>query len=92
MTVFHAILLGGIQGLTEFLPISSSGHLILLPYVTGWPDQGIPYDVAAHLGSLIAVSLYFRGDLSKIFSRSAIMAFFQRNCSSNKKLWRKGSG
>ena len=72
MTAFHAIFLGGIQGLTEFLPISSSGHLILLPYFMGWPDQGIAFDIAAHLGSLIAVTIYFREDLRKILSHSVM--------------------
>ena len=52
-----------LQGFTEFLPISSSGHLILLPYLTGWPDHGLVYDVAAHFGTLVAVVVYFREDL-----------------------------
>lgn len=52
--------------MTEFLPISSSGHLILLPAVTGWPDQGLAFDVAAHLGTLIAVVGYFAGDLKAL--------------------------
>lgn len=52
-----------LQGVTEFLPISSSGHLILLPVITGWPDHGLVVDVAAHFGTLIAVVMYFRADL-----------------------------
>lgn len=52
-----------LQGFTEFLPISSSGHLILLPHVTGWTDHGLIYDVAAHFGTLVAVVVYFRSDL-----------------------------
>jgi undecaprenyl-diphosphatase len=79
MTAFHAIFLGGIQGLTEFLPISSSGHLILLPYFMGWPDQGIAFDIAAHLGSLIAVTIYFREDLRKILSHSVTRTVFDEN-------------
>jgi undecaprenyl-diphosphatase len=63
MTDLQAIVLGIVQGLSEFLPISSSGHLILVPIVTGWPDQGLLFDVAVHLGSLGAVLLYFRRDL-----------------------------
>lgn len=52
-----------LQGITEFLPISSSGHLILLPHLSGWSDHGLVYDVAAHFGTLIAVVFYFRSDL-----------------------------
>ncbi|MGB1702928.1 MAG: undecaprenyl-diphosphate phosphatase, partial [Cycloclasticus sp.] len=58
--------LGLLQGLTEFLPISSSAHLILLPLVVGWTDQGLAFDVAVHLGTLLAVVCYFRSDLKKI--------------------------
>jgi len=57
------LILGLIQGITEFLPISSSAHLILLPQLAGWEDQGLPYDIAAHLGSLLAVISYFYSDL-----------------------------
>ncbi len=64
MATFHLIVLAIVQGITEFLPVSSSGHLILLPRVAGWPDQGLAFDVAAHLGSLGAVALYFRADIS----------------------------
>jgi len=62
----HLLILGLVQGLTEFLPVSSSAHLILLPKIAGWPDQGLAYDVFAHLGSLIAVITYFRNDLLRI--------------------------
>ena len=60
--IYH-ILLGLIQGVTEFLPVSSSGHLILVPYATGWADQGLVIDVAAHLGTLVAVLVYFWRDV-----------------------------
>ncbi len=60
----EAFWLALVQGLTEFLPISSSGHLILVPRLLGWPDQGMVFDVAVHVGSLAAVMLYFRGDLA----------------------------
>jgi undecaprenyl-diphosphatase len=59
----QAIALAVVQGLSEFLPISSSGHLILLPHVFGWADQGIAFDVALHIGTLIAVIWYFRRPL-----------------------------
>ena len=63
MSALQSIVLGLVQGLSEFLPISSSGHLILVPLVTGWADQGLTFDVAVHIGSLGAVLLYFRKDL-----------------------------
>ncbi len=66
MELVHLIVLGLIQGLTEFLPISSSAHLILLPNITGWSDQGLVYDIAAHFGSIFAVIFYFRRDLIRI--------------------------
>lgn len=62
----HTIVLALIQGLTEFLPISSSAHLILVPVLTGWPDQGLAFDVAVHAGSLAAVVAYFRHDLGRM--------------------------
>jgi undecaprenyl-diphosphatase len=60
--VFRAAILGIVQGLTEFLPISSSGHLILVPHVLHWPDFGQTFDVATHLGTLAALLIYFRAD------------------------------
>ena len=62
MTPFHAILLGIVQGLSEFLPISSSGHLILLPWVLHFEDPGLTFDVALHFGTLLALLLYFYKD------------------------------
>lgn len=61
--LIHIVILALVQGITEFLPISSSGHLVLVPYVTGWPDQGLLIDVAVHVGTLGAVLLYFRRDV-----------------------------
>ncbi len=66
MDFLHLILLGLIQGLTEFLPVSSSAHLVLLPLITDWQDQGLVLDVAAHFGTLIAVVIYFHRDLKGI--------------------------
>lgn len=63
---FQAIVLALIQGLTEFLPISSSAHLILPSQVFGWPDQGLAFDVAVHVGTLSAVVLYLRQDIAKL--------------------------
>lgn len=62
MTYLHAIILGIIQGAGEFLPISSSGHLIALPKVFGWPDHGLEFDIALHWGTLVAVLIYFGRD------------------------------
>jgi undecaprenyl-diphosphatase len=67
METLHAIYLALLQGLTEFLPISSSAHLILLPRLVGWPDQGLAFDVAVHVGTLIAVVSYFRHDIRTLF-------------------------
>jgi len=63
MTLIQIIILSLIQGLTEFLPVSSSAHLILGSKVFNWPDQGLVFDVATHLGTLLAVLVYFRRDL-----------------------------
>lgn len=63
MPLLHIIVLALIQGLTEFLPVSSSAHLILGSQLMGWEDQGLVFDVATHLGTLLAVLIYFRQDL-----------------------------
>lgn len=62
MTLWQAIVLGLVQGLGEFLPISSSGHLIVVPWLLGWPEQSLAFDVALHLGTLVAVLGAFAGD------------------------------
>ena len=62
MTLFQQILIALVQGITEFLPISSSGHLILIPHLTDFPDQGPMIDVAVHIGSLLAIIIYFWRD------------------------------
>jgi undecaprenyl-diphosphatase len=59
MDLFEAIVLGAVQGLTEFLPISSSGHLILVPWLFGWADPGKVFDVALHFGTLVALLAYY---------------------------------
>jgi undecaprenyl-diphosphatase len=63
MTELQAVFLGIVQGLTEFLPVSSSGHLIFIPQFLGWADQGLAFDVMVHLGTLFAVVIYFRKKL-----------------------------
>ena len=66
MELSQIIILGILQGLTEFLPISSSAHLILLPIIVNWKDQGLEFDVAVHVGTLISVVIYFRQTLRKL--------------------------
>ncbi len=78
MDMFHAVVLALVQGLTEFLPISSSAHLILVPVLTGWPDQGLAFDVAVHFGTLAAVVIYFREELSAM-TRSWTRSLITRN-------------
>ncbi len=66
MSLWQIVLLALLQGVTEFLPISSSAHLILVPAWLGWEDQGIAFDVAVHLGSLIAVIAFSRREIAAI--------------------------
>jgi len=66
MDLIQALILAIIQGMTEFLPVSSSAHLILVPKIIGWNDQGLLFDIALHFGTLLAVLIYFRGDLAQM--------------------------
>jgi undecaprenyl-diphosphatase len=70
MSNLQVVVLAIVQGLTEFLPISSSGHLVLVPIAFGWSDQGMAFDVAVHFGSLAAVLTYFRGDIATLIKGS----------------------
>ena len=63
MPALQAAVLGAVQGLTEFIPISSSGHLVLVPAALGWDEYGLAFDVLLHAGSLVALFVYFSGDL-----------------------------
>ncbi|MCX7545325.1 undecaprenyl-diphosphate phosphatase [Marinicella gelatinilytica] len=74
---WHALVLALIQGLTEFLPVSSSAHLILVGLLSDWQDQGLVIDVAAHLGSLLAVLIYFRRDIVALLSGREKKLFIQ---------------
>lgn len=71
LSPFQALVLAAVQGVTEFLPVSSSGHLILVPYFLKWPDQGLAFDIATHVGTLLAILVYFRRDV-----RDLIVGFF----------------
>ena len=66
MTLIQIIILALVQGFTEFLPISSSAHLILVPIFTGWQDQGLAFDIAVHIGTLTAVMFYFKKDIASM--------------------------
>ena len=68
MPLLHAIILGIIQGLTEFLPVSSSAHLALIPWLLGWNDQGLSFDIALHVGTVIAVIVYFFRDWVQVIA------------------------
>jgi len=72
--IFITVTLSLIQGLTEFLPISSSGHLVLIPYLFGFEEMGLGFSVALHIGTLLAVLLYFRKDWVEIFR----LAFYKK--------------
>lgn len=61
-STFQALVLGAVQGLTEFLPVSSSAHLVIIPWLFGWNDQGLTFDVALHMGTLLALLLYYWRD------------------------------
>lgn len=77
MTWLQVVVLAIVQGLTEFLPISSSGHLVLVPAFFDWADQGLAFDVAVHFGSLIAVCLFFRGDIAALLKGGVQVASFK---------------
>jgi undecaprenyl-diphosphatase len=66
MNSLHAVVLGALQGFTEILPISSSAHLILVPWLFHWPESGLTFDVALHLGTFLALCLYFRRDILEL--------------------------
>lgn len=69
MPIYQAIVLAIVQGFTEFLPISSSAHLFLVPWLLGWPDQGLDFDIALHIGTLAAVLIYFFKDWLQIVAQ-----------------------
>ncbi len=82
MDIVQAVILALIQGLTEFLPVSSSAHLILLPIFTDWPDQGLAFDVALNSATWLAVVLYFRKELTGLL-RGLVCMVQKRGADSN---------
>ncbi|MFH1483485.1 MAG: undecaprenyl-diphosphatase UppP [Chloroflexota bacterium] len=77
MTVIQAVILGIVQGLTEFAPISSSAHLIIIPWVFDWNDPGLAFDVALHLGTLVALLWFFAADWARLV-RAGIASIVER--------------
>lgn len=86
MSYFEAFILALIQGLTEFLPISSSAHLILPSAILGWDDQGLAFDVAVHVGTLAAVIIYFRQEVVTLLS--SFFASILEQSAAKKPNWR----
>lgn len=86
MSVFKAVILGIIQGIAEFLPISSSAHLILFPYLLGWGESGLAFDVALHFGTMIAVLVVFFKDWWNLFI-GAIKDVKEKKQSTNGKMF-----
>ncbi len=70
MPLYQAVILAIVQGLTEFLPVSSSAHLALAPWLFGWPDQGLAFDIALHFGTLLAILIYFMRDWLQILAQA----------------------
>lgn len=77
MTIIQAIVLGIVQGLTEFVPISSSAHLVIIPWLFKWNDPGLPFDVALHMGTLVALLWYFWADWVRLV-RAGIASIVER--------------
>lgn len=78
MTIFQALVLGVLQGLAEFLPISSSAHLALAPWLLHWPEPGLSFDVALHVGTLVAVLVYFRDEWLRLLAAAWSIARTRR--------------
>lgn len=74
----HTIVLGAIQALSEFLPVSSSGHLIVIPWLLGWEDHSLSFDIALHLGTMAAVIVYFLTDIIKMI-RGFLASIYHKN-------------
>lgn len=85
MTILQAIILGIVQGLTEFIPISSSAHLVILPWLFGWEDKALTsltFDVALHLGTLVAVLTFFAADWVRLI-RAGVLSLVERKIGSD---------
>jgi len=78
MSFWQVVMLGILQGATEFLPVSSSGHLVIVPYLLGWPDPGLPLDTVLHLGTLVAIMVYFWRDLWRL-AQAGVLSVYHRS-------------
>lgn len=87
MNIFHAIVLGVIQGIGEFLPISSSAHLILIPYLFNWSEHSLSFDVALHFGTLIAVLFVYFNEWWKLFKGAYNKIVHKKNSFENRMFW-----
>lgn len=87
MTLFEIIILAVIQGLTEFLPISSSAHLLLPAELLGWVSQGLAFDVSVHVGSLLAVMIYFRQEIGQMTVAWLTKGFTRQQTTDSKLAW-----
>lgn len=87
MDWLHVVVLAVIQGFTEFLPISSSGHLVLPAQLLGWPDQGLAFDVAVHVGSLAAVLLYFRREVVELIIGWSNSVLYRQHTDDSRLAW-----
>lgn len=87
LDLFQVSFLAVLQGATEFLPISSSGHLILPSLLFAWSDQGLTFDVAVHVGTLFAVLIYFRFDLQRLFLALIKSLFYKEHSEDSKLAW-----
>lgn len=87
MSIFQSILLGIIQGIGEFLPISSSAHLIIIPYLFNWSEHSLAFDVALHFGTLIAVLFVYFKDWWELFNGAFNKVVHKKNSFNNKMFW-----
>ncbi len=92
MTWIQIVVLAVVQGLTEFLPVSSSGHLILVPAFLGWADQGLAFDIAVHFGSLGAVCVFFRNDIAGLIRGTGDILAGRSNTLQARMAWCIGIG
>ena len=87
MEIIHAIILGIVQGLTEFLPVSSSGHLNLFPWIFGWEKISDSFDVALHLGTLLAIVIFFFKDWIKLIKGGYNQVVKKEKTTEGKMFW-----
>jgi undecaprenyl-diphosphatase len=92
MSWLQIVVLAIVQGLSEFLPVSSSGHLVLVPSIFGWTDQGLAFDVAVHFGSLVAVVIFFRDDILGLLSGTGEIIMRRPANARTRMVWSLGLG